>query len=90
MRIQIECDTIAQLEESLENGADIVLLDNMENNELEEAVRITNGKIPLEASGNVNLNTVKGIAQTGVDYISVGAITNSPISVDIGLDMDFD
>ena len=90
MKIQIECDTISQVKEALEHGADMILLDNMSNDQLTEAVNIINGKIPLEASGNVNLNTVKGIAQTGVDFISVGMITNSPTSVDIGLDMDFD
>ncbi|MDA0782709.1 MAG: carboxylating nicotinate-nucleotide diphosphorylase [Rickettsiales bacterium] len=90
MKIQIECDTIKQVIEALENGADIILLDNMDNETLARAVKITAGKIPLEASGNVSLKTVRGIAETGVDFISVGAITNSPTSVDIGLDMDFD
>ncbi|PIR39373.1 MAG: nicotinate-nucleotide diphosphorylase (carboxylating) [Alphaproteobacteria bacterium CG11_big_fil_rev_8_21_14_0_20_39_49] len=90
MKIQIECDTIEQVIEAIENGADIILLDNMDNETLARAVKITAGKIPLEASGNVSLKTVRGIAETGVDFISVGAITNSPTSVDIGLDMDFD
>jgi len=89
MRIQVECDTISQVEEALVSGADIILLDNMDNKTLKLAVDITNNKIPLEASGNVNLDTVQDIAKTGVDYISIGAITNSPISLDIGLDMDF-
>lgn len=89
MKIQIECDTISQVIEALENGADSILLDNMDNKTIQQAVKITAGKIPLEASGNVNLATVKSIAQTGVDFISVGSITNSPISLDIGLDMDF-
>jgi nicotinate-nucleotide pyrophosphorylase (carboxylating) len=90
MKIQIECDTLEQVKDSLENGADIILLDNMDCKKLEEAVTLAAGKIPLEASGNVNLKTVQSIAKTGIDYISVGAITNSPISIDIGLDMDFD
>jgi nicotinate-nucleotide pyrophosphorylase (carboxylating) len=55
---------------------------------LKEAVRLVGGKIPLEASGNVNLNTVGEIAKTGVDFISAGVLTNSPMSLDIGLDID--
>lgn len=89
MKIQIECDTLPQVIQALENGADSILLDNMDNETIKQAVETTAGRIPLEASGNVNLVTVKSIAQTGVDFISVGAITNSPISLDIGLDMDF-
>ncbi len=60
----------------------------MSIDKLEEAVRIVSKKIPLEASGNVNLQTIRAIAQTGVDYISVGSITNNPGNVDIGLDME--
>ena len=85
-RIQVECDTIEQLIEAIEAGADRVLLDNMAPETLKEAVKITAGRIPLEASGGVTLETISTIAESGVDFISVGAITMSAPSVDIGLD----
>lgn len=88
MKIEIECDTLEQVKEALEHGADMILLDNMDIETLRAAVKITAGKIPLEASGNVNPDTVAAIAATGVDFISSGMITNSPMSVDVGLDMD--
>jgi nicotinate-nucleotide pyrophosphorylase (carboxylating) len=87
MKIQIECDTIQQLKEALQFNADAVLLDNMSLAQLEDAVGIVGGRIPLEASGGVNLQTIRNIARTGVDFISVGAITNNPANLDIGLDM---
>ena len=86
-KIEIECDTLEQLKEALEFGADIVLLDNMSISELKEAVEINNNRILLEASGNVNIKTIENIAKTGVDFISVGSITNNPANIDIGLDM---
>jgi nicotinate-nucleotide pyrophosphorylase (carboxylating) len=85
--IEVECDTIEQIEESLQAGADRLLLDNMSLDELSQAVIKVNKRIPLEASGGVNLNTIRRIAETGVDYISVGAITQSAPAVDIGLDI---
>ncbi len=91
--IEVECDTHAQLEEALAAGVDSVLLDNMSNAELLQAVakvRVHNGNVgqavKTEASGNVSLETVRAIAQTGVDYISVGKLTHSAVAVDIGLD----
>jgi len=88
--IEIECDTIAQLEEVLAEGADWVLLDNMDNAMLAKAVAMaSNHSIELEASGGVNLDTVKAIAETGVNAISVGALTHSAIAVDIGLDFSY-
>ena len=87
-KVEIECDTIEQVKDSLKFSADIILLDNMSLAQLAEAVKIVGGKIPLEASGGVNLKTIRGIAQTGVDFISVGSITNNPANVDIGLDME--
>ncbi len=86
-RIQVECDTIEQLIEAIEAGADRVLLDNMAPETLKEAVKVTAGRIPLEASGGVTLETISTIAESGVDFISVGAITMSAPSVDIGLDL---
>lgn len=87
-KIEVECDTLEQVQEAFEHGADIILLDNMDIETLKKAVAMVEGKVPLEASGNVNLNTVRAIAETGVDFISAGMLTHSPFSVDIGLDID--
>lgn len=84
--IEVEVDTLDQLEEAIAAGADIVLLDNMDNATLREAVKRAGGKVQLEASGNVSLETIRGIAETGVDIISVGKLTHSAVAVDIGLD----
>ncbi|MBI1238342.1 MAG: carboxylating nicotinate-nucleotide diphosphorylase [Alphaproteobacteria bacterium] len=86
VKIEIEVDTLAQLEEALAAGADAVLLDNMTPDQLREAVRLTAGRAVLEASGNVRADTVRAIAETGVDVISSGAITHSRRVLDIGLD----
>ena len=85
-KIEVEADRLDQVAEALEAGADMILLDNMSLDMLREAVRMTAGRVPLEASGGVNLDTIHGIAETGVDYISVGRITQSAPAVDIGLD----
>lgn len=85
-KIEVEADRLDQVAEALEAGADMILLDNMSLEMLREAVRMTAGRVPLEASGGVNLDTIRGIAETGVDYISVGRITQSAPAVDIGLD----
>ncbi|MEQ1789502.1 MAG: carboxylating nicotinate-nucleotide diphosphorylase, partial [Rickettsiales bacterium] len=85
--IVLECDTLEQVEEALNMPPDRILLDNMDNSMLRKAVAIVAGKIALEASGGVSLETVGGIAQTGVDYISVGRITHSVSAVDIGADV---
>jgi nicotinate-nucleotide pyrophosphorylase (carboxylating) len=87
-RIEVECDTLEQVQEAVDGGADIILLDNMDITTLKKAVAVVGGKIPLEASGNVNLKTVREIAETGVDFISAGMLTHSALSVDIGLDID--
>jgi nicotinate-nucleotide pyrophosphorylase (carboxylating) len=84
--VQVEIDALAQIEPALAAGADRLLLDNMDLATLGEAVRLVAGRVPLEASGGVNLETIRGIAETGVDYISVGRITHSAAAVDIGLD----
>ncbi|MGZ5930085.1 MAG: carboxylating nicotinate-nucleotide diphosphorylase [Rhizomicrobium sp.] len=85
-KIEIEVDTLAQLEEALSLGADTILLDNMTTDDLRRAVLLTKRRAVLEASGNVTLQTVRAIAETGVDYISSGAITHSAVNLDIGLD----
>ena len=86
LTVEVEVDTLAQLHEALEAGADIVLLDNMDKGMLKKAVKMTAGRAKLEASGNVSLDTVRAIAKTGVDFISVGRLTHSAPAVDIGLD----
>lgn len=89
VKIEIEVDTLLQLEEVLKHGgADIVMLDNFELSDLQKAVKFVDGKMITEASGGVNLNTVRPIAETGVDYISVGALTHSAPALDIGLDIE--
>jgi nicotinate-nucleotide pyrophosphorylase (carboxylating) len=89
LQIQVEVDRIEQIEPALEAGAERLLLDNMKPDRLREAVALVAGRVPLEASGGVNLDTIRGIAETGVDYISVGRITQSAAAVDIGLDYVF-
>jgi len=84
--ITVECDTLDQALDAVNAGADRLLLDNMTNEMLSEAVTKYKGKVKLEASGGVTLETIKSIAETGVDYISVGRITQSAPAVDIGLD----
>ena len=86
LQIQVEVDRIEQIEPALEAGAQRLLLDNMAPPTLREAVALVAGRVPLEASGGVNLETIRTIAETGVDYISVGRITQSAPAVDIGLD----
>jgi len=87
IKVQAECDTLDQVREAFEAGADSLLLDNMEIGQLRHAVSFINARIPLEASGGVSLDTIRAIAETGVDFISVGAITQRAPAVDIGLDM---
>lgn len=85
--IEIEVDTLEQLEEALPHKPHAVLLDNMDTGTLKKAVAMINGTCKAEASGGVNLETVAGIAATGVDYISVGALTHSASNLDVGLDV---
>ena len=86
LQVQVEVDRVEQIEPALEAGADRLLLDNMPPAILREAVELVAGRVPLEASGGVNLDTIRTIAETGVNYISVGRITQSAPAVDIGLD----
>jgi nicotinate-nucleotide pyrophosphorylase (carboxylating) len=89
VRIEIEVDTLAQLREVLDSGlADVVLLDNMDIATLSEAVRLTKGRVVLEASGGVTQATIAKIAATGVDYVSAGALTHSAPNFDVALDID--
>jgi nicotinate-nucleotide pyrophosphorylase (carboxylating) len=83
--IEIEVEHLAQLEEALASGAKMVLLDNMSLEEMREAVRITAGRAKLEASGGISLERVRAIAETGVDRISIGALTKDVLAVDLSL-----
>jgi nicotinate-nucleotide pyrophosphorylase (carboxylating) len=85
-KIELEVDSLAQLEEALSLGVDTILLDNMTVADLRRAVELVRGRATLEASGNVAVATVGAIAETGVDYISSGAITHSAPSLDVALD----
>ena len=87
LAVQVECDTLAQVREALAAGADHLLLDNMSLDDLREAVRVTAGRALLEASGGVTLDTIRAIAETGVDFVSVGALTHSVVVFDIGMDL---
>jgi nicotinate-nucleotide pyrophosphorylase (carboxylating) len=86
LQVQVEVDRIEQIEPALAAGADRLLLDNMDPAMLREAVALVDRRVPLEASGGVTLETIRFIAETGVDFISVGRITQSAPAVDIGLD----
>ena len=86
LQVQVEVDRIEQIEEALAAGADRLLLDNMDPPTLRLAVELVAGRVPLEASGGVRLETIRAIAETGVDFISVGRITQSAPAVDIGMD----
>lgn len=90
MRIEVEVDSIEQLEPVLAGGADIIMLDNFTLPQLREAVAFIDGRAIIEASGGVTLDTVAEIAMTGVDLISVGALTHSVRSLDLGLDLEIE
>jgi nicotinate-nucleotide pyrophosphorylase (carboxylating) len=83
IKIEVETTNIQQVEEALQAGADIIMLDNMDNDTMAEAVKLINGKAKVEASGNMSLERVKEVAATGVDYISIGALTHSVKALDI-------
>ena len=88
LKVEVEADTLEQVSQAADAGADIILLDNMSADQLRAAVALVNGRAKTEASGGVNLTTVRGIAETGVDFISVGALTHSARAVDIALDFE--
>ncbi len=87
-KIEVECDTLEQVVEAVDCGADIIMLDNMSCERMAEAVKLINGRAIVEASGNVNLSTVADIAKTGVDIISSSAIVAKAPTLDLGLDID--
>ena len=85
--VEVECDTLAQVAAALAAGADRILLDNMSIEQLTDAVWAVDHRVPLEASGGVTLDTVAAIARTGVDYISVGALTHAARSLDVSMEV---
>jgi nicotinate-nucleotide pyrophosphorylase (carboxylating) len=86
--VEVECEDLEQVSAALKAGADIILLDNMGLHEMRESVQMISGRAVVEASGGVNLQTVRGIAETGVDWISVGSLTHSPPALDLALDFE--
>jgi nicotinate-nucleotide pyrophosphorylase (carboxylating) len=88
VKIEIEVDTLDQLREVLTEGADVVLLDNMSNAQLREAVELIGGRMKAEASGGIHLGGLREVAETGVDLISSGALTHSAPTLDLGLDIE--
>lgn len=89
IRIEVETETLEQVQECLKCGVDIIMLDNMKPDMMVKAVRLINGRALVEASGGVTLETVEEIAMTGVDIVSIGALTHSAPSCDIGMDWSF-
>jgi nicotinate-nucleotide pyrophosphorylase (carboxylating) len=85
-KIEVECDRLDQVREALAAKADVIMLDNMSLADMREAVKLVGGAVPLEASGGVRFDTIRGIAETGVDFISTSKITQAAPAVDIGLD----
>jgi nicotinate-nucleotide pyrophosphorylase (carboxylating) len=83
--VEVECQTLDEVRDALDAGAPRILLDNMSNERLREAVELAAGRAELEASGGVSLETVRAIAETGVDFISVGALTHSAPALDVSL-----
>lgn len=88
IKIEIECDNLEQVSTAIAAGADVIMLDNIGLSDLREAVKLVDGRVVIEASGGVNLDTVRSIAETGVDWISVGALTHSAPALDLALDFD--
>jgi nicotinate-nucleotide pyrophosphorylase (carboxylating) len=85
--VEVECDTLDQVAEAVEAGADLILLDNMSTSELVKAVELARGRARLEASGGLSLASAREVAETGVDYLAVGALTHSAPVLDIGVDL---
>lgn len=85
-KLEVECDRVSQVREALAAGADVIMLDNMPVPDMREAVGIVDGRAKVEASGGIRLETIRPIAETGVDYISTSKINQSAAAVDIGLD----
>lgn len=90
IKVEVEVETLEQLQEALDAGAHIIMLDNMPVETMREAMGIVNGRAVVEASGGINLETVRSVAETGVDLISIGGLTHSAAALDISLDLEFE
>ena len=90
IKVEVEVETLEQLREALDAGAHIIMLDNMPVETMREAMGIVNGRAVVEASGGINLETVRAVAETGVDLISIGGLTHSTRALDISLDLEFE
>jgi nicotinate-nucleotide pyrophosphorylase (carboxylating) len=88
MKIEVECETLDHVRAALDAGVDVIMFDNMQLMDLREAVKLVNRQAVTEASGGVTLDTVRLIAETGVDWISIGALTHSSPALNVGLDFD--
>ena len=87
IKIEVETTNLDEVREAINSKADIIMLDNMSNETMEEAVKLINHKAQTEASGNMNISRLKGVAATGVDFISVGALTHSVVALDISMNI---
>jgi nicotinate-nucleotide pyrophosphorylase (carboxylating) len=85
-KLEVECDSLGQVEEAVKAGVDVIMLDNMTVVDMTRAVGIIDGRAKVEASGGIRFDTIRRIAETGVDYISTSKITQAAPAVDIGLD----
>jgi len=88
--VEVEVESLAEVEQALEAKADILLLDNFTLHQLKQAVALNQGQAKLEASGNINISTIRKVANTGVDYISVGALTKNIKAIDLSMRIDID
>ncbi|MEL1134799.1 carboxylating nicotinate-nucleotide diphosphorylase [Desulfitobacterium sp. THU1] len=87
VKIEVECETLAQVEEAVASGSEVIMLDNMDLEEMHKAVEMVNGRAVLEASGGIKKGSIRAVAETGVDVISIGAITHSVKALDFSLDI---
>jgi nicotinate-nucleotide pyrophosphorylase (carboxylating) len=87
LRIEVEVESLEGVQEALDSGVDVILLDNMTVEQIREAVRLANGRVVLEASGGIGLDSIEAIAETGVNFISVGALTHSAKAADLSLEI---
>jgi nicotinate-nucleotide pyrophosphorylase (carboxylating) len=88
IKVEVECDTLDQVAKAIDAGADVIMLDNMRVMDLREAVRLVDGRAVTEASGGITLENARRVAETGVNWISVGALTHSAPALDLALDFD--
>jgi len=88
MRVEVEVESVKQAQAALSAGADIIMLDNMKLENMRKVVKLVKGKAQLEASGGITLDNVRSVAETGVDYISIGALTHSAKALDISLELE--